>query len=136
MVVSLNETIENTIISALKAEFTEYDVESFPADFKKYTFTSPVGCLLVKFLQTDFSQQTTIWEVEQSTTTKFSIIAGYRGLSCYKEVHEPQQRLKNVIQGLEILGRKIILEKEQFLAEIDTDLYCGLTCKLEHIQDY
>ena len=123
--------VENSIISALKSVFPDFDVECFPVDFENYTFTNPQGSILIKYLQTDFSEQNTIWEVGQETTLKFNIISCYRGLASYNEVYEPQNKIKRTIQGLEILGRKIILEKEQFLAEINTDLYCGITCKIK-----
>ena len=134
-VTSTNEVIENAIIEALKEVFPEFDVESFPSDFEHYNFTSPTGCLLVKYLQTDYSDQNTLWNVSQNSAIRFNIISGYRGLKEYKQTHKPQQMLKDALQGLEILGRKIQVVKEQFLTEINTDLYCGLTIKIEFVLD-
>ena len=129
---SINETIEQEIINALKKDFTEFDVESYPKDFENFTFTSPTGCLLVKYVQTSFSEQTTIWDVNQDAETVFEIIACYRTFDKYIQIHSPQQRIKNTLQGLEILGRKIVLEKEEFLKEINTDIFCKIRCKIKH----
>ena len=133
--ISINEIIENAIISALKSKFPEFDIESFPADFQSYNFTSPTGCMLIKYLKTDFNEQNSVWNVNQVSTIRFNIISGYRGLRTYKQTHQPQQILKDTLQGLEILGKKIQLVQEQFLTEINTDLYCGLTIKIEHTQE-
>lgn len=134
-ITSTNEVIENAIIEELKKVFPEFDVESFPSDFEHYNFTSPTGCLLVKYLQSDYSDQNTLWHVSQNSSIRFNIISGYRGLREYRQTHKPQQLLKDTLQGLEILGRKIQIVKEQFLTEINTDLYCGLTVKIELISD-
>jgi len=132
---SINAQIESSILEALKADFPTFDVVSFPVDFENYSFTSPTGCMLVKFSQTNFNEQYTLWEVNQEGDTLFEIISGYRGLNNYGELHAPLQNLKNSLQGLEVLGRKIILIKEEFLKEINTDLFCKITCKIKTYQD-
>ena len=129
---SINETIENSILGILKENFSDFDVESFPSNFENYHFTSSKGCILVKFSNTVFSAQTTVWEVEQNAVTTFEIISCYRSLDNYGQIHYPQQRIKDILQGMEILGRKIILEKEEFIKEKNTDLYLKLVCKIEH----
>ena len=128
---SLNGQVEELLITELKNAMPEYDVESFPANFESYTFTSPIGCLLVKYVKTSFKEQNTIWNVNQDCTAKFTIIAGFRGFSKYSEIHEPLQKIKDVLAGLEIAGRKIYLTDEQFLAEINTDLYCGISLNID-----
>lgn len=129
---SINETVETTVLNALKTNFPDFDVESFPSDFENYHFTSSKGCILVKFVNTIFSNQTTVWDVEQNASSTFEIISCYRSMDNYGQIHYPQQNIKDTLQGLEILGRKITLEKEEFLKEKNTDLYCKLVCKIEH----
>lgn len=123
--------IENLIIEILQKAFPEREVSSFPTKFEDYTFTSPIGCLLVKYNYTNFSEQKTIWQVVQNGTVKFSVIAGYRGLFSFGETHETQQKIRNVLKGLEIFGKKIVLRKEEFLAEINGDVYVGLECSIQ-----
>lgn len=123
--------IENLIIETLQKAFHEREVSSFPTKFEDYTFTSPIGCLLVKYNYTNFSEQKTIWQVAQNGTVKFSVIAGYRGLFSFGETHETQQKIRNVLKGLEIFGKKIVLGKEEFLAEINGDVYVGLECSIQ-----
>lgn len=135
MITNLNGQVENILLSELKKALPEYDVESFPTKFENYTFTSPNGCVLVKYVKTSFSQQNTIWNVTQDSTIKFSIIAGFRGLNEYSQLHEPLQKIKEVLTGLEIAGRKVFLTDEQFLAEINTDLYCGITLNINLWQE-
>ena len=130
---SINEEFENEILNCLKSNFPDFDVESYPSDFETHFFTSSKGCLLVKFVSTVFSPQVTVWEVEQESSTTFEIISCYRSMDNYGQIHAPQQKLKDVLQGLEILGRKIVLEKEEFLKEKNTDLYIKLVCKIEHL---
>jgi hypothetical protein len=128
---SINETVENKIIEVLKLNFSDFDVESFPANFENYNFTSSKGCMLIKFVNTLYSSQTTVWDVNQDSTVNFEIISCYRSMDNYGQIHKPQQKLKDTLQGLEILGRKIILIKEEFLKEKNTDLYCKLTFKID-----
>lgn len=130
---SLNESFENAILENLKSNFSDFDVESYPSDFENYHFTSAKGCILVKFVNTIFSPQLTVWDVNQISTTTFEIISCYRSMDNYGQIHYPQQKIKDTLQGLEILGRKITLEKEEFLKEKNTDLYCKLVCKIEHL---
>lgn len=135
MSASLTGQVEQVLIAELKKALPEYDVESFPSNFEGYTFTSPNGCLLVKYVKTTFAEQGTIWDVNQNCTVKFTIIAGFRGFNKYSEIHEPLQQVKDVLTGLEIAGRKIYLTDEQFLAEINTDLYCGISLNIDLWQD-
>lgn len=122
--------IEKALIEHLQSHFKDFDVESFPAKFEDYTFSSSVGCLLVKYDKTDYSAQKSIWEVAQDTTCKWTIVAGYRSLQTLGSIHEPQKKLKDCIRGFEVDGYKFILESEQFEAEINGDLYCSLSIKI------
>lgn len=123
--------IEKLIIETLKKAFPEREVLSFPTKFEDFTFTSPIGCLLLKYNYTNFSEQKTIWQVEQNGTVKFSIISGYRGLFFFGETHQTQQKIRNILKGLEIYGKKIVLGKEEFLSEINGDVYVGLECNIQ-----
>lgn len=118
--------VENVIISSLQTAFPDFECCSFPTKFEEYTFTSPVGCLLVKYDYTQFTTQETVWTVQQSGNLKFSIIAGYRGLQNYKEIHPYQAKIRTALRGLELYGRKFTIGKEEFLSEINGDLYVGL----------
>ena len=123
--------LENAIITHLQETFPTFTVESFPSNFENYTFSSAVGCHLVKYNGTKFSTQETIWAVTQSATVNFSVITGYRGLQNYKEMHTFQTQLRNALRGFEFLGKKIILGNEEFLSEINSDLYMGLQFSIE-----
>lgn len=123
--------IEKLLIETLQNAFPEREVLSFPTKFEDFTFTSPIGCLLVKYNYTNFSEQKTLWLVEQNGTVKFSVIAGHRGLSDYGETHPIQKQIRNLLRGLTIFGKKIILGKEEFLSEINGDLYIGLECSVQ-----
>ena len=130
---NFNEMVEKTILSTLKSNFEDFDVENFPIGFENYHFTSAKGCFLIKFLNTIFLEQNTIWEVNQETNTIFEIFSIYRGMDNYSQIHYPQTKLKELLQGLEISGRKITLVKEEFLKEVNTDLYCKLTCRIKFV---
>ena len=127
---NFNETLIDEIIRILKLKFLDFDVENFPTNIQNYHFTSSKGCLLVKFKHTEFLEQNTIWDVNQESRVTFEIIAIYRGMDNYSQIHEPQQKLKEVLQGLEITGRKVVLVKEEFLKEVNTDIYCSLVCEI------
>ena len=118
--------VENAIITKLSDVFPEFEVCSFPANFEGYTFSAPIGCMLVKYDYTQFSGQETLWNVQQTGTVKFSIISGYRGMSGYGQIHPYQDKIRRTLRGFELFGRKIDLGKEEFLSEIDGDLYVGL----------
>ncbi|MBR1754019.1 hypothetical protein IJ732_04205 [bacterium] len=132
---NFNETVETEILSVLKSNFLDFDVENFPVNIDNYHFTSSKGCFLVKFLSTEFLEQNTIWEVNQETNVTFEIISIYRGMDNYSQIHYPQENLKQILQGFEISGRKITLVKEEFLKEVNTDLFCKLTCKIKFPQN-
>lgn len=125
------EAVENEILSNLKTNFADFDVENYPTNFENYHFTSSKGCFLIKFLKTDFSEQNTVWEVNQEMNVTFEIISIYRGMDNYSQIYYPQEQLKQTLQGLEIAGRKITLVKEEFLKEVNTDLYCKLICSIK-----
>lgn len=133
--ISITGQVEEILIETLKKTLPEFDIESFPVNFQAYTFTSPIGCILVKYVKTSYKEQNTIWNVNQDSVLKFTLIIGLRGLSKYFEMHEPIQKIKDVITGLEIMGRKIILNDDQFLAEINTDLYCGISLNINLWQE-
>lgn len=122
---------ENAVISHLQTTFPEFTVESFPSNFENYTFSSAIGCHLLKYTGTKFSVQETIWAVTESATVSYSVITGYRGLQNYNEMHPVQTQLRNALRGFEYLGRKITLGSEEFLTEINGDMYMGLQFSIE-----
>lgn len=122
---------EQNIINLLSQTFPEFTVESFPVKFEEYTFTSPVGCHLLKYNGTTFQKQETVWAVTQFSTVNYSVITGFRGLQNYKEMHPVQTLLRDTLRGFEYEGKKIVLDSEEFLAEINGDLYVGLEFKIE-----
>lgn len=120
------QNFENHILSILQEKFPDFTIESFPSKFEEYTFTSPIGCILLKYNRTKFSKQETIWAVTQTAMVNFSVITGYRGLQNYNEVHPMQTLLRNTLKGFEYEGKKITLGSEEFLTEVNGDLYIGL----------
>lgn len=125
------QNFENHILSILQEKYPEYTVESFPSKFEEYTFTSAIGCHLLKYNGTKFSKQETVWAVTQTATVNFSVITGYRALQNYKEMHPEQTLLRNTLKGLEYEGKKITLVNEEFLTEVNGDLYMGLGISIE-----
>lgn len=128
---NFNEAVETEILSNLKTKFTDFDIENYPVNFDNYHFTSSKGCLLIKFLNTEFLEQNTIWEVNQEANLTFEIISVYRGMDNYSQIHYPQEQIKQTLQGMEIAGRRLILVKEEFLKEVNTDLYCKIVCRIK-----
>lgn len=128
---NFNEAVETEILSNLKTKFTDFDIANYPVNFDNYHFTSSKGCLLIKFLNTEFLEQNTIWEVNQEANLTFEIISVYRGMDNYSQIHYPQDQIKQTLQGMEIAGRRIILVKEEFLKEVNTDLYCKIVCRIK-----
>lgn len=125
------QIFENNIKNFLQEKFPDFTVASFPSKFEEYTFTSPIGCHLLKYNGTKFLKQETVWAVTQTAAVNFSIITGYRGLQNYDEVHPIQTLLRNTLKGFEYEGKKITLGSEEFLTEVNGDLYMGLEISIE-----
>lgn len=119
------ETIENAIIYKLEATFKEYQIESFPADFDSYSFTSAKGCMLVRYDGSTYSKPQTLCVVTQDETYQFSVITGLRYLKKYNEAYPIVKQIKKILTGLNVSGKKLYPKKRSFLSKIGKDLYWG-----------
>ncbi|MBQ9688247.1 hypothetical protein IJV79_01275 [bacterium] len=130
MTLSMTQIIEQNITTAIKSTFSDYEVISCPTNYEN--FSSSEGAIFVKFIRTEYQSQNTVWEVNQDARSYFEILSCYRSVQSYSEIYVPQQQLKDVIQGLEILGRRITLVREEFVKEKNTDVYFRLVCEINH----
>ncbi|MDD3236811.1 MAG: Gp37 family protein [Candidatus Gastranaerophilales bacterium] len=121
------ETIETAIIDALKPIFDKFQIESFPADFDSYNFTSAKGCMLVRYDGSIYSKPQTINLVTQDETLEFSVITGLRSLKKYKDAYPILKQVKDTLTGLVINGKKLYPVKKAFLEKITKDLYWGVS---------
>ena len=123
------DQIEKTLNGELVTNFEGFDVESFPAKFDEYNFTSHNGCLLIRYDGSSFSNQNTLLAANQSETYNYSIIMGLRYenfKACYKWI----KQLKNTLLGFTVCGYRIVLKQIKFLDEINSDLWWGVSFSL------
>jgi len=119
------EIIEDKLTEKLKEGFEGFDIESFPADFKSYSFTSPTGCILLRYDASAFSSQQSINQVSQKETYEYAVFLAVRGCYTFKDSYPYLKRLKNALQGLDINGFKVILKKRSYIQQKTSDLWWG-----------
>ncbi len=123
--------IENEIVNKLKEKFSSWEVDSFPSDFENYTFTSPVGCLLVRFEKSTTTNQQTLTSVSGMETYNFTIFMGVRYLQKHNQSYEHLDLLKRTLNGLEILHKRLVLQNREYIDSINGDLWYGAEVSLE-----
>jgi hypothetical protein len=120
------ETIENLILEKLKSDFENFTVESFPADFQTYDFTSAIGCLLVKYDGSDFEKPKSLSTVVQERNVLFTVVIGLRQLNKYADSYYYLEKVRNKLTGLNFWGKKLYPVKDRFLADTGNgDIYLG-----------
>lgn len=124
------DTIEKTLNKILSKNFEGFEIDSFPAKFEDYNFTSHNGCLLIRYEGSDFSNQNTITAVNQSETYTYSIIAGFRFCNSSKDCNKWIKLIKQVLQGYLINGYRTVIKRIRFLDEIEGDFWYGCTISL------
>ena len=129
------EKIEESILDVLRENFEDYDVLEFPPKFEEFYFTQANGCILVRFEGSQFSEQTTVTKVEQEETYKYSIVLGLRSRQSFKECYPTLRRVRTLLKDMSIYGRRIQLEKQAYLENINGDLWWGIGIKVT-LPDY
>lgn len=126
--------IENAILKRLESSdmFKGMDIESFPANFENYHFTSALGCLLVKYNQEDFSEPETLAATVQTDTYSFCIYLGLRSLTLLNEANPVIQEIKDLLTGFQINGKKLYPTNIKHIGKINySDHFWALTFKLK-----
>lgn len=116
------EIIENTIEQALIQAFPTYEIAAFPVDFDNFQFTNPEGCALVRYEKSSIAAQSSTTAVNSQETYNFTVFLALRSLKTHKEAYGAVMKLKKVLNGLEILNKRLALSEISF----ETDLYSDL----------
>lgn len=115
--------VENIVLNKLKDKFNTFEVNSFPTKFDEFVFTSPKGALLLRFEDVDFQNQETLCAVYSNGSYNFTLFAGFRYLERHQKSYPFLTELKDVLNGLPILNKRLAVEKISFEAEINGDLW-------------
>ena len=115
--------IEDYIIKKLKEEFSEYEVDGFPVNFERYTITSPVGAMLLKYEKHTNSVQKTNWAVTTEKTYKFTLYEGIRYLKKHTEAYNDISKTERVLNGLTILNKRLSVTECNFVKSLSGDLW-------------
>lgn len=125
------DNIENALIENIKNIYPNFDVDSFPLDFDQYDFTNHDGCALIKYQNSTFSQQNTVWEVSQDETYEYKILVGLRYLRKFSEANSVISNLKKILQGLLIVNHKATLKTVKIEGVDNGDLWFSITINLK-----
>lgn len=115
--------IETTVINKLKEQFPEFEIDSFPVDFSLYTFTSPLGCILLRYDKSKISNQNALCAVMADESYNFVVFTGLRYAQTHSDVYPFLKKLKTVLNGLNILNKKLLVNEISFEDEINGDLW-------------
>lgn len=119
------DIIEKAITDRIKEEFKTFSVDSFPVDFEKFTYTSPEGCILVRFEKSDIIEQQSITSVTSYETYSYSVFFSKRYAFKHSDSYGYLNKLKRVLNGMPILNKRLVLSGREFLDEINGDLWYG-----------
>lgn len=111
------------IKSVLKMGFPTFQVDDYPEDIKKYTFSSPRGCLLVRYDTSTFSAPGVTDLIEQTETMEFPIFFSLRYAHSFKDTYGFLTTLKDVLTGLRIGSGKLYPKKRTYVAKINGDIW-------------
>lgn len=129
------DVIENTILEKLRGceTFKGYSIDPEPEDFKNYPFTSELGCLLVSYDSTSYSDPQTLNTITQDATYTFKIIAGLRYFktNTLKESFPVLQAIKNVLTGVRISSGRLYPTKCQYIGKLDRTHYYSYTFEIK-----
>ncbi len=128
--------IENDIINKLKEKFAEYEIDGFPVNFDKYSFTSPKGCLLLRYNGHENAVQSTLWAVNTNKKYDFTLYAGIRYAQKHTDCYKFLDEVEKVLNGLTIINKRMCVSGCKFKAETNGDLWYtyDLTISL-HLND-
>lgn len=116
------DVIEEQIKEKLKSVelFKGFDIDSEPEDFSSYPFTSELGCLLVSYDSTTYSDPQTLNTITQEATYTFSITAGLRYFksNTLKESYPVLDAIKKALTGLRISSGRLYPTKCQYIGKL------------------
>lgn len=124
--------IENKIIERLcQSEMLKgFDIESFPANFEEYNFTSSLGCILVCFNGEDFSEPETLSATVQTDTYLYTVYLGLRSLSVLSEANPTMHEIKSLLTGYRVNGKPLYPVNIKYVGKINSsDNFWSLTFK-------
>lgn len=125
------EIIENLIIEKLKATHQDFQVESFPSKFEEFSFTHPLGAILLRYQGSSFSDSQAIGILIQDEKIEFALVIGLRYLSCSQEAYPFLGSIKEALTGFKPQGcSKMQPVKAEFVDEENGDLWYGMTFSL------
>lgn len=124
------ELIENTILEALRANFKESEIESFPSNFDDYNFTSYDSCILVRFENSDIQAQNALTRVNAMETYNFTVFICCRFAKIHSDCYPFLHEIKKVLNGLSIMSKRLILSGRRFEEDISGDLWYSYSLKI------
>lgn len=121
------EIIEDAILDKLRSSkrLEGFLIESFPKDIESFEFTSPKGCILVRYEASNFTTPQAMGLVSQDETFEFSVFIGLRYLQRYRDSYESLRLIKELLTGLLIKGKRLYPKKREFVDLIKGDLMWG-----------
>lgn len=116
------ETVENAILKALEENFSDYEVDSFPLDFENYQITSPKGAILARFEDENF-KEATINANNSKNKIAFTVFCAQRYLYKHNEAYPLLEKVRSVLNGLDILNQRLYVSRKQFEDVIKGDVW-------------
>lgn len=126
----MNTEIESMLIEVLKEEYPEFDIIPFPIDFAEYDFTNHDGCILLKYENSTYGSQNTVWDVRQDETYQYKILCGLRYLTSFNQANPYISKLKELLQGLFVVNHKCTLKQVKIEGVENGDLWFSITVNL------
>lgn len=126
--------IEKRIIEMLQNSeiFDGMDIQSFPANFEDYNFTSSLGCILVKYNGEDLTEPETLGATVQTDTYSYSVFVGLRSLTVLSEGYPILNEVKDLLTGFRVNGKKLYPTSVKYSGKINyNDNFWNLTFKIK-----
>lgn len=121
------DVIENTIIEQLNTSklLKGFSIDAEPADFRDYPFTSELGCVLVTYDNTSYSNPQTLSTITQEDTHTFKLIIGLRYFKTNRvsESYPVLKEVKRLLTGLRISSGKLYPTKCQYIGKFERTHY-------------
>ena len=96
--------IENSIITKLQENFSDFQVAGFPEKPSEYVLLHPIGAILVRYNGGSYSNTNTISYLSQEKKLEFSVTVVTRNLRSNNGSYETLDKVRNVLCGYKILG--------------------------------
>lgn len=117
--------VTNKILKKLQTVefFNGWTIEAFPSDFGEFSFTSALGCLLIKYNGSDYSKPDTLGAVTQYETVEFAVISGLRYIKSLEEADPVLDEIYKNLTGLCINNEKIYPHQVNYVGNRGGDVY-------------